>query len=209
VYDPFWWCTAFFAKISDDSRFITVRKSALSSIPWLMLRKIRQSITQADDMAKLTGHVYIDNAKCGKPYTDGFYYEADEYPVLVGVSTNDLDQLDYVKIQLVPKFHYDEIHVLPEGISAFCEKHIEIDADVSYSERARTKRRDMKGYPIFKIARAWMKRTYHGLGQSHQQHYWNEFCWRFNRKLRNHPLFESMLRLCATTSTTTYAKLLK
>jgi hypothetical protein len=67
----------------------------------------------------------------------------------------------------------------------------------------------MKGHPIFKKARAWMKQTYHGLGQVHLQHYWNEFCWRFNTKLHSYPLFESMLQLCAATPTTTYAELLK
>jgi transposase-like protein len=207
------WFTALFLVSATESGINALKLSHLIQVTyktaWLMLRKIRQSITQADDITKLTGQVYIDNAKCGKPFTDGFYYAADEYPVLVGVATDDLSQLDYVKIQLVDKSHYDEIHVLSEGIDSFCEKHVEINAAVIHSEQKRMKRKDMRGYPIFKIAREWMKRTYHGLGQAHLQHYWNEFCWRFNTKLRNHPLFESMLKLCAETSSTTYAQLVK
>jgi hypothetical protein len=97
---------------------------------------------------------------------------------------------------------------LPEGIGAFRKKHIE-SATVTCTVGTRTKNNVMKGYPIFKQARAWMKGTYHGLGQVHLQHYWNEFCWRFNMKLRNQPLFESMLKLCAATPTTTYAELVK
>jgi hypothetical protein len=65
----------------------------------------------------------------------------------------------------------------------------------------------MKGYPIFQKAREWVQKAYHGLGQAHLQHYWNEYCWRMNTKLRNAPLFESMLRLCAITPSTTYAEL--
>ncbi|WP_162463065.1 transposase [Paenibacillus psychroresistens] len=206
------WFTAMFLVSATESGINALKLSHLIQVTyktaWLMLRKIRQSITQADDAAKLTGNVYIDNAKFGRPYT-GFHYEADEYPVLVGVATDNRDQLDYIKMQIVPESQYDEFHVLSEGIESFCEKHIELDSIVTVTERKRMKRKDMKGYPIFKIARAWLKRTYHGLGQGHLQHYWNEFCWRFNTKLQNNPLFESMLRLCVTTSTTTYAKLLK
>ncbi|QGQ95715.1 DDE transposase [Paenibacillus psychroresistens] len=206
------WFTALFLVSSTESGINALRLSNVLQVTyktaWLMLRKIRQSITQADDAAKLSGHVYIDNAKCGKPFT-GFHYEADEYPVLVGAAIDDQQQLDCIKIQMVDKSHYDEFQVLSVAIDCFCEKHIDLDAAVTYSERKRMKRKDMKGYPVFRIARAWMKRTYHGLGQVHLQHYWNEFCWRFNTKLRNLPLFESMLKLCVATSITTYAKLVK
>src|SRR4051812_13400506 len=109
------WFTALFIVSSTESGINALKLSGLIQVTyktaWLMLRKIRQSITQADDIAKLTGHVYIDNAKCGRPFT-GFHYGEDEYPVLVGTAIDELDQLDYVKIQLVDKSHYDEIHVL-------------------------------------------------------------------------------------------------
>ena len=174
-----------------------------------MLRKIRQSITQADATVRLTGTVYIDHAKCGKPFTNSFYNEADEFPVLMGTATDDQDQPTYVKIQMLPESHYTDTYIVPEGIRAFRDKNVDLEATVTCTIGTRTRRNTMKGYPLFQQARAWIKMTYHGLGQRHLQHYWNEFCWRINARQLNHSLFGSILNLCALTPPTTYAELAK
>lgn len=176
---------------------------------WLMLRKIRQSITLADSLVKLTGEVNIDCGRCAPPLAIPSYNEPDQFPVLIGTAADDLGQVSYLKIQVVPESHYDNVRVLSRGIASFRDKHTESEANVTCTIRTRTKRTAMKGYPLFHKAREWMKLAYHGLGQVHLQHYWNEYCWRFNTKLRNDPPFESMLKLCATTSATTYAELTK
>jgi hypothetical protein len=67
------------------------------------------------DAVKLTGAVYIDKGKCGKPLTSTMYSEPDEFPVLVETATDARDQPAYVKIQMVPEPHYDDFRVLPEG----------------------------------------------------------------------------------------------
>jgi transposase-like protein len=205
------WFTAMFLVSATDSGINALRLGQLLHVTyktaWLMLRKIRLSITQADDAVKLTGTVYIDEAKCGKPYTGPFYYEADEFPVLVGAATDDQDQPAYVKIQMLPKSHYNDTYIVPEGIRSFREKNVELEAAVTCTMGTRTYRKNMKGYPIFVQARAWIKKTFHGLGQRHLQHYWNEFCWRINARLQNKSLFESMLDLCAAIPTTTYTEL--
>jgi transposase-like protein len=205
------WFTALFLVSATDSGINALSLSQLLHVTyktaWLMLRKIRLSITQSDDTVKLTGTVYIDQAKCGKPYTGPFYYEADEFPVLVGAATNDQDQPAYVKIKMLPKSHYNDTYIVPEGIRAFRDKNVESEAAVTCTIGTRTKRKNMKGYPIFRQARAWIKKTFHGLGQRHLQHYWNEFCWRINARLQNKSLFNSMLDLCAAIPTTTYTEL--
>jgi hypothetical protein len=207
------WFTALFIVSSTDSSINAMRLSELIQVTyktaWLMLRKIRQSITQADEAVKLTGAVHIDKGRCGKPLASTVFSEQDEFPVLVGTATDILHQPAYVKIQLVPKPQYNDFRILPEGIASFREKHIERKAAVTCTVGTRTKPNDMKGLPIFKQARLWMQRTFLGLRQQHLQHYWNEFCWRFNTKLLNLPLFESMLKLSAATPPTTYAGLLK
>lgn len=207
------WFTALFLVSATHSGVNALRLSQFIEVTyktaWLMLRKIRQSITQADDTVKLTGAVYIDSGRCGKPLTHTMYSEPHEFPVLVGTAADAQGQPAYVKIQMVPEPLYDDFRLRPEGIRAFREMHIDSSAAETCTVGTRTKRDVMKGYPIFKEARAWMKRTYHGLSQAHQQHYWNEFCWRFNTKLLNHPLFASMLKLCAATPTTTYAELIR
>jgi hypothetical protein len=207
------WFTALFLVSSTESSIHALRLSKLIQVTyktaWLMLRKIRQSITQADQSVKLSGTVYVDEGKFGKPWTNDFFYEADEFPVLVGIALDEQDQPTYVKIQMVPKSDYTDTAISLQGRWAFHDKHIDEEATITDSARARMKRKDMKGYPIFKKAKAWIKTTFRGLDQLHLQHYWNEFCWRINAKFHNHSLFESLLNLCATTPTSTYANLVK
>jgi len=205
------WFTAMFLVSSTDSGITAIRLQAMIQVTyktaWLMLRKIRQSITQADAAVKLTGEVYIDCGRCAPPLTIPSYNKPDQFPVLIGTATDSFDQVTYVKIQMVPKSHYNNARVLSTGIDSFSDKHIVSEAAVIRTIGTSTKRNAMKGYPIFQKAREWVQKAYHGLGQAHLQHYWNEYCWRLNTKLRNAPLFESMLRLCATTPSTTYVEL--
>jgi hypothetical protein len=208
------WFTALFIVSSTDSSINALRLSAFIQVTyktaWLMLRKIRQSITQADAAVKLTGAVSLDIARCGKPLTHTVYSEPDEFPVLIGKAATRLDQPDYVKIQMVSASHYDDCRVLRKGITAFRDKHIESGAAVTSSTFGIGAKPDiMPGDPFVKQARDWMQRTFLGLRKQHLQHYWNEFTWRLNTKFRKLPLFESMLKLCAATPTTRYADLLQ
>jgi hypothetical protein len=130
-------------------------------------------ISQADETILLSGAVYIDNGRCGRPMTTTYYSEPNEFPVLIGSATDDHNQPAYVKIQMVPESHYSDYHVLPEGIRSFREKTIDSESTVTCTIGTRTKRPVMKGYPIFLKARVWMKNTYHSLTQVHLQHYWN------------------------------------
>jgi hypothetical protein len=96
--------------------------------------------------------------------------------VLIGTATDSFDQVTYVKIQMVPESHYNNARVLSKGIDSFSDKHIVSEAAVIRTMGTSAKRNAMKGYPIFQKARKWMQMAYHGLGQAHQQHYWNEYC---------------------------------
>ncbi|WP_162463390.1 transposase [Paenibacillus psychroresistens] len=207
------WFTALFLVSSTESSVHALRLSKLIQVTyktaWLMLRKIRQSITQADHSVKLTGTVYVDEGKCGKPWTNNFYFEADEFPVLVGIAIDDQNQPTYVKIQMVPKSDYTDTDILPRAICAFHDTHVDDEATMTHSARVRMKRKDMRGYPTFKKAKTWIKKTFRGLAQHHLQHYWNEFCWRVNSKFHNQSPFESLLNLCAFTPSSLYANLVK
>jgi hypothetical protein len=100
------WFIAMFLVSATNSSINALRLSELIEVTyktaWLILRKIRQSITQADDTVKLTGVVYIDKGRCRKPLTSTMYSEPDEFPVLVGTAADAQDQPAYVKIQMVP-----------------------------------------------------------------------------------------------------------
>ncbi len=208
------WFTALFIVSSTDSSITARRLSAFIQVTyktaWLMLRKIRQSITQADAAVKLTGAVSLDIAHCGDDLIPTLYGESDVFPVLIGKAATRLDQPDYVKIQMVSESHYEDGRVLPQGIKTFHDQHIASTAAVTTSTFGIGARRNtVQTDPLVKQASAWMQRTFLGLKKQHLQHYLNEFTWRLNTKLRKLPLFASLLKLCATTPATTYAALLK
>ena len=101
------WFTAMHL-VSASSSGINARKLSLIikvtyKTAWLILRKIRQAITQADDLIKLVGNVNIDKAKCGKPCTDGYFFKPEEFPVIIGTETDVHGEAVYVKIQMVPE----------------------------------------------------------------------------------------------------------
>ena len=50
--------------------------------------------------------------------------------------------------------------------------------------------------------------TYHGLDKKHLQRYFDEFCWRFNRRRFGNQLFNRLLEACASTTTITYEQLI-
>jgi len=208
------WFTALFIVSSTASSINALQLSSFIHVTyktaWLILRKIRLSITQADAEIQLTGAVSLDIARCGKPMTQTMYSEPDEFPVVIGKAATRLDQPDYVKIQLISESHYDDCHVSPKGIEAFCEQHIASDASVtSTTWEVGVIPGVMPTDPIVKQARAWILRTFISLRKQHLQHYFNEFTWRLNTQLRKLPLFESMLKLSAATPAVTYATLIQ
>jgi hypothetical protein len=60
---------------------------------------------------------------------------------------------------------------------------------------------------IISNLKALIAGTYHGLGKKHLQLYFDEFCYRFNRRHFSNQLFNRLLDVCASTATITYAQL--
>jgi hypothetical protein len=47
-------------------------------------------------------------------------------------------------------------------------------------------------------AKAYIQGTYHGLGRKYMQSYFDEFCFRFNRRFYPHELFSRQLTACTS-----------
>jgi len=45
--------------------------------------------------------------------------------------------------------------------------------------------------------KAYIQGTYHGLGPKYLQSYFDEFCFRFNRRLNPNEIFDRLLNVCA------------
>jgi hypothetical protein len=55
--------------------------------------------------------------------------------------------------------------------------------------------------------KALISGTYHGLDGKHLQRYFDEFCYRFNRRRFGNRIFNRLLDACASTATVTYSQL--
>jgi hypothetical protein len=56
-------------------------------------------------------------------------------------------------------------------------------------------------------AKTFIRGTYHGVSHKHLQRYLNEFCYRFNRRLKESEIFDHILTASLSTHTLTFAEL--
>lgn len=60
---------------------------------------------------------------------------------------------------------------------------------------------------IISLVKRWLLGRLHGVSDRYLQCYLNEFCFRFNRRDNNRPVYESLLKACALAVPVTYAEL--
>jgi transposase-like protein len=57
------------------------------------------------------------------------------------------------------------------------------------------------------LAKRFLLGTYHGVSRKHMQKYLDEYCFRFNRRHKEHQIHESLIRACILTPPISYAAL--
>ncbi|MEX2460290.1 MAG: transposase [Paenibacillaceae bacterium] len=176
---------------------------------WLILHKIRHAMGKADADVQLCGHVSVTSAVYGtQPNTHSFTRLPFESPALVGASMNNQEELEYVKIKLVPDMHLREKEIIRSGMKAFTETNVEDGASTDYIIKRYVPLNQRPTYSLFKASRKWIHTTFHGLSKRHLQAYLNEFCYRLNMNLKkSDSVFEELTRLCSSTQPIIYAKL--
>lgn len=199
---------------------------------WLMLTKIRAAIGQADAKTKLSGHVRINPAAYGKEIHSLLSRHPQEHPLLIGAELDQDGNPVYIKLkQMLDEFlsgrsinHLGANYFIQEHVDAQIEavhQHTSINP-ITREQRtyAKTKivsshqiecvtqrfsrQRCNKLKKIAKSAGTWINHVFHGIGRKHLQKYLDEFCFRWNRKHSQTPIFDSLLQICASTSALTY-----
>ncbi|MCD9023172.1 transposase [Cohnella silvisoli] len=167
---------------------------------WLIARKIRHALQQADEADPLTGVVRVDPISYG--YT---YYSEAQQPLLIGGSLDERDEPQQVKIKQPDPSHVNNAlrWIEKPGVQAFVDNHIDEQA-VTVLGRGRL---HPALNPIKWKVTAWLNFTFNGIGAKHLQAYLDEFCFRLNLKLRHAPVFSQLLHWCAVTPTLTYKDL--
>lgn len=175
---------------------------------WLMLHKIRSTMTEADTSILLSGFVRVNAVCYGRPHNPTIWRHPKEQPLLVAAQMNGQDEPTYVKIKIVPESHMREKQILRIGTDEFAKEHLELGTAVEFVTQRYTPNRLKQLLPLFAEANKWINETFHGLGPRYLQAYLNEFCYRFNLKRQAMQIFEKLTKICMACKTVTYANLI-
>ena len=190
---------------------------------WLMLHKARSAMGKRDSNYNLEGIVQLDEAYFGAP--KGKQGRGTEKTVsFVAVSTAVSDK--QAVIPLFAKIKITEKLSL-ETATDFVTKSIEPGSKLvtdcfriysSMIDKGFSHEQYLSGTPecnkaldwthiLISNAKAFILGTYHGLAERHLQAYFDEFCYRFNRRQSISQLFPRLLNACMSAPAFTWAEL--
>ena len=188
---------------------------------WLMLQKLRKAMGDKDAKYYLDGIVDMDDAFFGTPSKGGKRGRGTEKtPAIIALSLDERGRPKHLKIEVVEGVNGANIlEVAKETVAPNAK--IRTDGLNSYNILNREgyeqegKKFDPENDPehlhwlhvIISNLKVFIAGTYHGLGKKHLQRYFDEFCYRFNRRRFGNQLFNRLLDACASTATITYAQL--
>lgn len=187
---------------------------------WLMLHKIRKSMSDRDCKYRLSNIVEMDEAYFGAPTKNGKRGRGtDKTMVLVGLSLNDEKHPEYLKMEIISNAkgrtlldfaseHIEEHSIISsDGYRSYrklAEKYTHIAKEFNPAEDAE----HLKWlHVMIANAKAFIAGTFHGLDPKHLQRYLDEFCYRFNRRKFDGQGFFRLLSCCANCGTITYSEL--
>ena len=189
---------------------------------WLMLHKLRKAMGDRDADYYLKGIVEMDEAFFGAPTENGKRGRGTEKtPAVVAMSVNEEGHPEYVKIQVLEQVNGAAIlemandtiapgaTIRTDGLNVYTSLN-----KAGYEQQG--EKFDPENNPqhlhwlhvIISNLKACIIGTYHGLDKKHLQSYFDEFCWRFNRRRFGNQLFNRLLEACASSTTITYLQLI-
>ena len=180
---------------------------------WALLHKVRKAMGSRDSMYKLGGNIEMDEAFFGGN-KEGKRGRGSENKVTVAVALQVDEGIypKFLKMQVIPdckgetllEFAKDNI---VEG------SVIHSDAFKSYHSLKNDYKCDMQKYNpadksdflkwihvMISNIKSIIEETYHGLDNHYLQNYLDEFCYRFNRRNMETPVFDKLLKCCTTES---------
>lgn len=163
---------------------------------WLMLHKLRKAMRDRDAKYYLDGIVEMDDAFFGAPGEDGKRGRGTKKtPAVIAMSLDEEGHLKYVKMQVVENVDGATIAetvkemvtlgatINTDGLSAY---NALSKAGYEHNSEKFTPENNPKHlhwlHVIISNLKALITGTYHGLDKKHLQRYFDEFCWRFNRR---------------------------
>jgi transposase-like protein len=220
------WFLAIFLVVNDKRGISASQLSKIIGVSyytaWLMLHKLRDAMAQRDRKYLLGGKVEMDDAFFGAPTEGGRRGRGTEKtPAIIELELDEQGRPQYMKAEVVEA-------VNGEIISEIAKRTIEPDAKVYTDGLSPYGKLSTEGYEhhaenfdpkknpdhlhwlhtIISNLKAFIGGTYHGLDKKHLQRYFDEFCYRFNRRKFEEQLFNRLLAACVEGTFMTYKQLI-
>ena len=194
-------------------------------VAWTMLHKIRQAMSDRNDLYTLRGIIEVDESFYGGKRQGGDKRGrgADKAVVMIEASTFEGDEggrgLGFARMRVIERA---DAATVAEALAADVAPGQEIVTDgwPSYNVVGRMGHehvREVSGkgadgalkwvHVLASNSKAFLLGTFHGIGRRHLQRYLDEYCYRFNRRLWEDEIFDRLVTACATSRGLTYSEL--
>lgn len=174
-----------------------------------MLRKIRSAMKDRDSGYLLSGVVEMDDAYFGAPRKGKDGRGTDKAKAVIALSKDENNHPAFLRIEVINKVTIKEIErvaraCIKPGSKIVSDGHSSYKplADMGYTHDGRAYYKEDKEeflkmlHNIIGNAKAYIHGTYHGLGSKYLQSYFDEFCYRFNRRFNPNEIFDRLLNAC-------------
>jgi transposase-like protein len=190
-------------------------------VAWTMLHKIRRAMKDRDAGYELRGIIEMDESFFGSGAgSDKRGRGTNKTPVVVEAATNDeavyfarmhvVDRVDKETIsQIIRKDIAERQTVKTDGLRAY---GVVAEEGHQHQRKAGLSPKELKEFlgwvhTLASNAKSYLLGTFHGIGKKHLQEYFDEFCYRFNRRFWEAQLFDRLVTACANSKGITYSEL--
>lgn len=174
-----------------------------------MLRKIRAAMKERDSLYLLSEVVEMDDAYFGAPRKGKDGRGTDKAKAVIALSKDEKNHPAYLRIEVINQVSIAEIQRVAKscvkpGSKIISDGHSSYKplADIGYIHESKDYYKENKEeflkmlHNIIGNVKAYIQGTYHGLGSEYLQSYFDEFCFRFNRRFNPNELFDRLLNAC-------------
>lgn len=175
-----------------------------------LLRKIREAMKERDSSYMLSDIVEMDDAYFGAPRKGKDGRGTNKAKAVIALSKNRQNHPVFLRIEVINQVSIKEIQRVTQkyvepGSKIISDGHISYKslAELGYSHESKAYYKEDKDeflkmlHVIIGNVKAYIQGTYHGLGQKYLQSYFDEYCFRFNRRSNPNELFDRLLNACA------------